>query len=67
MQENNPHVERDNKDTYVKGVQKYRWTISAIKKGSIIASQTAQFDVKAPSGATGNIKSMIRLNVNITE
>ncbi len=47
------------------GVTSYTWTITGKKVGSVILSQTAQFDVKTKSGRTGNIKSMIRLHIKI--
>lgn len=65
FQSNDPSVNRYNSSTFVKGVKKYKWTITALSKGSVILSQTAQFDVKAPNGTTGNIKSMIRFHVKI--
>ena len=44
----------------------YTWIITAKQKGSVTLSQTVQYDSVAPSGTcTGNVKSMVRLNVNI--
>ena len=65
-QDNNPFVVRTDSKTFVSGINKYTWTIAGIKAGNTIVSQTAEFDVKAPNGAKSNIKSMIRLNVKIT-
>ncbi len=48
------------------GSSTYTWTITAKKRGSVILSQTVQYDSEAPSGTcVGNVKSMIRLNVRI--
>ena len=44
----------------------YTWIITALKTGSVTLSQTVQYDSLAPSGTcTGNVKSMVRINVNI--
>lgn len=44
----------------------YTWIITALKAGSVTLSQTVQYDSLAPSGTcTGNVKSMVRINVNI--
>ena len=61
-----PFVDRYNESTFLSGVTHYTWTIMGIKAGSVILSQTAQFDVRI-SGRSGNIKSMIRLNVRVKE
>ncbi len=66
-QESVPRADTDNGTVYYDGMKEYTWTITALKKGYLKISQTAQFDVKAPNGTTGNIKSMIRLAVRILD
>ena len=66
-QTSSPKVNRNDPNTYVSGVDGYTWKITANKKGCVIVSQTAQFDVTSPSGRTGNMKSMIRLHIKIED
>ena len=66
-QTSSPKVNRNDSSTYVSGVDGYTWKITAKKKGCIIVSQTAQFDVTSPSGKRGNMKSMIRLHIKIED
>ena len=66
-QTSSPKVNRNDPNTYVSGVDGYTWKITANKKGCVILSQTAQFDVTSPSGRTGNMKSMIRLHIKIED
>jgi len=66
-QSSSPKVNRNDKSTYVSGIDGYTWTITAKKKGCITLSQTAQFDVTSPGGRRGNMKSMIRLKIRIVD
>ena len=66
-QTSSPYVNRNNKSTYVSGVDGYKWTITAKNPGCVKLSQTAQFDVTSPGGKRGNMKSMIRLRLRIDE
>ena len=46
-------------------VSSYTWSITGLKAGGAKLSQTVQFDVRTAKGTTGNIKSMVRLGIQV--